>query len=183
MVLVSSVVESADGRFSGSTSNEGSFMSASTIDLELGAAASHPNQPGSDASDLALDVENLLPGMQVERCIQINYAGSVDDARVRLLGRVDAPGGLEQYLDTRIIAGRGGDADCSDFVAANDQPLFSGSFSEFAQAHGDFDSGVPVGDPMADGDSLTLRLSVEIRDDNRAQGLTSSFWLVFEVRP
>ena len=38
-------------------------------------------------------------------------------------------------------------------------------------------------DDVADGDATTVRLTFRLVDDNRAQGLDTAFWLVFEARP
>ena len=35
----------------------------------------------------------------------------------------------------------------------------------------------------SDGSATTVRLTFRLVDDNRAQGLDTAFWLVFEARP
>ena len=50
------------------------------------------------------------------------------------------------------------------------------------QGFGDFESGVDLIPAADDGATTTVRLSVEVRSDNQAQGLTTEFWIIVEAR-
>lgn len=199
-VVVASIVSSAEARFAGSTSNRGSFLESGEVTLELVADA---DDPEAERAELAITGANLLPGQMVERCIVLGYTGSVDDAEVRIHARDDrlipdpltddlgdtgpdgrGLGGLAPYLLVTMTVGSGLDSECGDFVVL-DTPgdRWEGTLLEFGRHHDDYASGLPVLEDASDGATATIRISVTLADDNRAQGLSSAFWLVFEVRP
>jgi hypothetical protein len=96
-------------------------------------------------------------------------------------GRIDGGSGLEQYLDATVELGTGSDPDCIDFVAA--EPSFTGTLSELAADHDEFATGLEVLSDAVDGTTVTVRVRVELRSDDRAQGRTTEFWFDLEVRP
>ena len=61
--------------------------------------------------------------------------------------------------------------------------LFGGTLLELWNRHDSFSSGLPVIAAAGDGDSVWLRISIEVVDDNDAQDLTTAFWLTLEARP
>ncbi len=156
-------------------------MSASAINLSVGEAELGEDGP-LGSSGLAMDADNLVPGQQIHRCIQVGYSGGVDDVSVRLFGRAEDGSGLERFLDTEVDVGVGTSTDCTDFVASTDRS-FEGSLEELWHRHTDFASGIVLDDQLADGQSFTIRIAVALADDDRAQGLATAFWLMFEVRP
>lgn len=183
--VVGAAVDTAEGRFAASTSNDGSFLRATEIELSLG--------PGTDAdptvdveamrSALAIDADNLVPNQTVERCIPVSYVGGVR-ADIRLIAAEDdSSTGLASYLDTRIVRGTGDDTDCSDFQSMAERPLWSGTLASLGETHSRFADGLSLLENAGTGDSITTRVTFTLADDDRAQGLTSSFWVVFEVRP
>ncbi len=182
-VVLVTVVQSASGRFAGTTSNRGSFLQAGDVRLELVADA---DDPEVERAELALHGDNLLPGDTVDRCIVLGYTGSIDDAEVRASARGGATAGigsLAPFLLTELQIGNGIDPDCADFRGDVGSPPWTGTLAQFAEIHHDFASGLTVLEEASDGATATLHISVTLADDNRAQGLDSTFWLVFEVRP
>lgn len=129
---------------------------------------------------LAIDAEEVVPGDPVARCIQWTYRGSIDDAEVRLYGRSEGGSGLERYLDVRIDSGSGSDPSCEDFRP--EEPVFTGTLADLRGRHGAWSDGHVLGVGVDGGDTRTLRMSVEVVDDNRAQGRDAEFWLVLEAR-
>lgn len=184
ITVVASVVQRAEARFAGTTSNEGSLFSAATVDLEIGSVASRarpggePTAEASSATALTIDVDNMLPGQVVERCIVTSYHGPIDDVSLRLSGVRDGPAGLDLYLQTVVEAGAGDDPACGDFRP--DRRLYDGRLVGLWNLGTD---GVELDGAVDDGDSVTVRVELELVDDDRAQGLHLWFSLVMEARP
>ena len=184
-IVVGSAVDTAQGRFSASTSNDGSFLRATEIELSLGPGPD--GGPAIDAqnmrSSLAIDADNLVPRQTVERCIPVSYVGGIE-ADIRLIAAEDDDStGLASYLDTRVLRGTGSATDCSDFQSMAEEPLWSGTLAALGDTHSRFADGLSLLENAGTGDSITTRVSLTLADDDRAQGLTTSFWVVFEVRP
>jgi hypothetical protein len=176
-------VRTASGRFAGTTSNEGSLLQAAAIDLQIGEPGRDAGTGGGGASvsSLALDAANLLPGDVVQRCLTVRYTGALDAVDVRMSGRIDGGTGLERYLDATVELGAGTDPDCTDFAAA--EPRFAGTLSELATVHDGFATGLELLADAVDGAAVTVRVRVELRSDDAAQGRDTEFWFDLEVRP
>lgn len=173
--FVWSGVVTASARFSASTSNESSFISAAAIDLNVDA--------GEDAAStgLLIDAAGLYPGLRIERCFVVSYTGALDDVPVRLFGRAGGGTGLEAYIDATIEQGAGSDNQCSDFTSSG--VLFDDTLRTLWDRHGSFAAGLPIIEAADDGSSAWVRISIEVVDDNDAQDLTTAFWLTLEARP
>lgn len=178
VVVAANVIELAEGRFVGQTSNEGSLFSAAVVDIEL--SPGDGSTPGSErerAATFAIDAQNLLPGDRVERCLHLRYRGTVDDAEIRMLGIREGGAGLDTYLETTVEIGEGIDPTCTDFVRRDGRYTgrLSGLWGE------DADSGIALVSGAGDGDVVTVRVELELVDDQRAQGRDLRFWLALEV--
>ena len=180
MVAIANL-DTALGRFTASTTNEGSWFEAGAIDISTIVDENGDPVGGSETAALAIDAAGLAPGMVVERCIVTTYRGSIEDAEIRAYGRTDGGTGLERYLATTIEAGNGVEPDCSDYTA--DGSLFSGTLRDLHSRHGSWSSALHLTDAANDGDSVTMRIAIEVVSDDRAQGLDTEFWLVMEARP
>lgn len=173
-LFVWSGVTTASARISASTSNESSLLTAASIDLVV---------EGSDdvaATRLAIDAAGLYPGLQMERCFAVTYLGTAEAVPVRLFGQPDDGTGLEQFIDTKVELGTGTDLECSDFDLT--RSIFENSLVMLWDTHGSYDAGLELMGAAADGETTWVRVTVEVVDDNRAQGLTAAFWLTIEAR-
>lgn len=170
-VVAAAHLDTALGRFSGRTSNEGSWFEAGAVDITIG------------GGELSIDAADMGAGETISRCILTTYRGSVDDVAIRAYGRLDGGTGLERYLSVTIDLGDGADGDCSDFRPAATEALFRGSLAALGRRHGSWPDGLIVADSFSDGDTSTLRIAIELRSDDRAQGLDSDFRLLMEARP
>lgn len=165
----------ASGRIAASTSNESSFIAAGAIDLTVDAGE------GAASTGLLIDAAGLYPGLRVERCFAVSYAGTLQGVPVRLFGQPGGGTGLEAFIDTEIERGSGTDNECGDFSAT--ATLFEGTLLALWEQHGSFDRGVPVIEAADDGATTWVRIAIEVVDDNDAQALTTAFWLTLEARP
>ncbi|MFK8023891.1 MAG: hypothetical protein AB8G26_08005 [Ilumatobacter sp.] len=179
--VVGSVVDTAESRFSGSTDNRGSLFEAGEVRLEL---ANDPADRSLERSELSISASNLLPGQTIQRCVNVGYRGNVGDIDLRLYGRADGGTGLERFLESVIEVGTGDDPGCADFSAPSSDPVrWVGSLSELDIGVGSYANGIRVLESGAEMVEATVRIGVTLADDDRAQGLSTAFWLVFEVRP
>lgn len=175
VVLLWSGVVTVSGRIAASTSNESSLLAAVAVDLVV--------EGGADVAStgLLIDASGLYPGLRVERCFEVTYSGTVGDVPVRLYGKSGGGTGLERFIDTTVSLGEGSDHLCADFAAR--RTLFQGTLLDLWNAHRNFDDGLRLMDRAGDGEGTWVRVEVEVVDDNRAQGLTTAFWLTLEARP
>lgn len=174
-VLAWSGITTASGRISASTSNSSSLITAASVDLVV-------NGGGEVASTgLLIDADGLYPGLRLERCFDVTLAGNATDVQIRLFGQPGGGTGLEAFIDTTIEIGSGVDHSCSDF--AGNTVVFNDTLLGLWNRHGSFESGLPLATAASDGESTWVRVAVEVIDDNRAQDLTTAFWLTIEARP
>ncbi|NND76136.1 MAG: hypothetical protein HKN44_14120 [Ilumatobacter sp.] len=172
IVFVLNAAATTSARVAATTSSEG-LLTTATINL---------SQPGS-AVDLLLDGDGLYPGVPVDGCVVIEYAGTIP-VTVRLHGTSSAGSGLDPYVDFRLTEL---DANsCPD--AAAEQPgtraeLYAGRLDVFWSQHGSFASGVEVDRPLVSGDRIAVSAEAIVTDDNRAQGQSTDFTLTIEARP
>lgn len=172
--FVWSGITTASGRISASTSNDSSLLTAASVDLVV---------DGGDvgtASRLAIDAAGLYPGLRVERCFAVTFWGNADAVPVRLSGQPGGGTGLEEFVDTRVELGTGSDVDCGDFRST--ERLFDDTLLTLWNLHGSYADGLGLMSNASDGESRWVRVSVEVIDDNRAQDLTTAFWLTIEAR-
>jgi hypothetical protein len=179
LVLAWSLVDVASSRMSATTSNEGSLFSTAVIDVAL--TTSDDDDPdGSIGTRLMVDVENLVPGMVVERCVTVTYRGTLEGVDTRLSGQREAGTGLDRYLDASVELGTGENPECDDFRA--ERTVYSGTLAQLWSEHPDYPSGLALLDSAGTGDSVSLRVAVTLRSDDAAQGLDTWFWLTVEAR-
>ena len=182
-VVAVSSIDTAIARFSASTTNEGSWFEAGAI--EISTVSNERGVPGSPEAEaeraaLAIDASGLAPGRVVQRCILTTYRGSIDDARILAYGRNDGGSGLERFLETVVEVGSGADPECGDFRP--DREIFTGTLAELHRAHESWATGLAIASAVSSGDAVTMRIAIEVRSDDRAQGLDTQFWLVLEAR-
>lgn len=174
-LFVWSGVTTASGRIAATTRNDSSLLTAAEIDLVV--------DGGSEvaSSGLLIDAAGLYPGLQLQRCFEVTYLGTAEGVPVRLFGQAGEGSGLEAFIDTRVDLGTGSQNGCGDFVPVDE--VFTGTLASLWERHNSFESALPLMTAALDGESSWVRVSVEVMDDNEAQELTTSFWLVIEARP
>ncbi len=162
---------------SGSTANTGNAFSAGTVALTDNDGGSTP----------MFTFTNQRPGVVDNSCIRVNYAGTLS-ATVKLYGSI--AGTLAPYVNVTVT--RGTDSSpafdsCTSFIAGRDQLQRPGQRGALLRA------AVVVPDQLrgrADGPGGLLdlqhhasyRISVQIADDNAAQGLSSTATFTWEAR-
>jgi hypothetical protein len=162
---------------SGSTSNSGNAFSAGTVALTDNDGGSTP----------MFTFTNQRPGVVDNSCIRVNYAGTLS-ATVKLYASV--AGTLAPYVNVTVT--RGTDTspsfdactsftpDAINYSGLGNGVLYSGPLSSFPSTYGG-----ALADPAAtwnSGTSASYRFSVQIADDNAAQGLSSTATFTWEAR-
>jgi hypothetical protein len=137
----------------------------------------------SDAgSAMFSDGMALLPGVPLDRCIDVTYEGSADVQPV-LLYAAAVSGDLAPYLDLTIELGvdaGGSFGTCGTFAPA--RTLFDGTMAAFAAAHAEYGTGLTAWQPSGERDARSFRFSVAVRDEPAAAGRSVSFGFTWESR-
>jgi len=157
---------------------------SATTDTSSGTvtAASVSLTDNDSGAALFSGVGDLVPGADVERCIDVTYTGSTDPDAV-LLYMPNAPAGfLGDYLDLTVELGddtADPHGDCSNFVPSS--TLYDGTISGFRTAHSSYANGLATWDPTSTS-TRTFRFTLNLQDDQMAQGLSSVFGFTWETR-
>ena len=129
-----------------------------------------------DAAGTALfGNETLAPGLTVERCIAVTFAGNVDVESVRLYA-APTSGDLAPYLDLTITMGEPATAaasSCTGFAPSGN--LFTGTLAGFATTHPSYTAGLTTWDPSDAEVTRGFRFSLTVRDEPAAAGKTATF--------
>ncbi len=183
-VLGWSAVTTASARIAGSTGSGGSLLQAASVSLQRDTSAGGGGGSGGGAlsSDLLVDADGLYPGVTVERCLPVRYAGSLDDVPLVLSARISGGTGLERYLDTAVDVGTGADPACGDFAPASADGTWGGTLAALASTHPRYERGLELAG-LGDGQAVTVRFRFEVLADDGAQGRSTAVHLRFEVRP
>lgn len=166
-IVVASTITTSRGLVSASTGTEG-FLATGMIDVDRVGAT----------YELVFDEDQLYPGEAVAACVDVVYRGTIP-ARLRMYGQRVGGSGLDPYLHMQawVVAGN-----CpADPPATN--PLFSGSLTAMWAKHGSFEDGLPLGQRVENGDSLSVVMTVKLDDAQEAQGLFTDFSLMVEAQP
>ncbi|MFN3255499.1 MAG: hypothetical protein ACE37B_07370 [Ilumatobacter sp.] len=122
-----------------------------------------------------LDLRNMAPGRPVERCIAVEYAGTVLPVELSLA--VDVTGDIADYVSVRVERGLGGGFDsCDGFVPQ--RVTYDGTLGDLAAAEP-----TDVGVFREDGDLATFRFRLDLLDDAAAAGRSGSVDFVWEAAP
>ena len=161
---------------SGSTGNAGNTFTAGTVVLG-----------DNDAGTALFNVSNARPGAALSQCIQVQYTGSLS-ATVRLYGAMT--GALAPYV--RLTMTRGTDpaptfsgcttftADTTNYVGLGPGVLYDGTLAAYPSSYA-----TGVVDPLASwttGQKASYRFTVELLDNNAAQGLSMGATFSWEAR-
>lgn len=168
LMLTVLTISRSQAAFSATTENTNNTFSTGSISLT------------DDDSDAAMfTVTNMQPATPVVECIELTYAGGLPTAEFRMYG--SSTGTLAGYLDTTVEIGTGGEfGDCSSFVASS--TVYDDVLHTFVVNNTDYASGITIATTTATTDVSVLRFTIELQDDNAAQGLSATIGFHFEVQ-
>lgn len=175
LAVMGSVAGVSQGRQSEPDADLGSLSAVEAVEVRLDGTAS------SAATMALLDVEDLVPGALVDRCIRTVYRGVADDATVRLSGQRDGGASIAHDLAVTIEAGEGDDPACDDFVP--ERALYAARLGALWVDHPSYEDGITVLEAAGDRDEVTVRISVVLTAGTSGQHVNARFWFLFEARP
>jgi len=172
LLVVFLVLSSSRAAFTATTENTGNSVSTGVIAL------------ADDDADTAMfdAVADLGPGESVERCIQVDFTGSIDVEPIALYAAGTPSGALAPYLDLAVEVGSAtGDSfpSCATFTPSS--TLYTGTLASFASTHADYGSGLATWAPTGPS-SRAFRVTVTVQDDPLAAGLATSWAFTWEAR-
>jgi hypothetical protein len=133
-----------------------------------------------DRQSAMFAVRDLEPGDRHSRDITVTYRGSTLPAAVVLYASTDemTGNGLEKYLHLTVEIRSGSDEGAAEtFIGP---AVFSGTLDVFRTLHTSYADGVELWIAGEPGESRTLRFTVTLLDDNRAQGLDTTVAFTWE---
>jgi hypothetical protein len=167
------VVTSSRAAFVAQNDNVTNQVTAAAVDLT-------DNDAGTA---MFANVTGLMPGTDVDRCIDVTYTGTVDPTAVILYANAAPTGTLAPYLNLTIDIGADtADAfrTCTAFTPS--ATIYTGTLSGFASSHGTYAAGLSTWDPAGSPETRTFRFRVSVQDNAAAEGLTSTFGFSWETR-
>ncbi len=133
-----------------------------------------------DAGVAMFNVPAMAPGQSVDTCIVVTYSGSLTPADVKLYTAVGGTG-LANYLDLQVDIGTGGSfGSCSGFTVSSTP--YTGTLAGFAASYTDFATGLGGWSPAATPESRTYRFTLDLQDNNAAQGLDATATFTWEAQ-
>ncbi|MGI9598848.1 MAG: hypothetical protein ACR2QK_21970 [Acidimicrobiales bacterium] len=168
LALILLTVTRSEAAFTATTSNTANSIGTGTVVLT-----------DDDSGSAAFTSTDLSPGNALVECITVTYSGNLLPAPVRLYGTTT--GTADTYLDTTIEVGTGGSfGSCGGFSPTS--TIYTGTLASFSSTHTDYASGIAVFTAAANPTSRTLRLTIDVQDNQAAQGLTSTADFIFEAQ-
>jgi hypothetical protein len=167
------VVTSSRAAFVAQNDNTANQVTAASIDLA-------DNDSGSAMFN---NVTGLMPGNNVDSCIDVTYSGTANPTAVLLYINGSPTGTLGQYLNLTIDIGNDTtDAfgTCTNF--ASTAQLWSGTLDAFVAAHPNYALGLSTWDPAPGSETKTFRFRLSVQDNAAAEGLNSTFGFSWETR-
>jgi hypothetical protein len=165
------------------TSSRAAFVAQndnSTNQVTSAAIALSDNDSGTA---MFANVTGLMPGTNVDRCIDVTYTGTVDPTAVLLYISGAPTGTLSPYLNLTIDVGVDtADAfrTCTAFVSS--ATVYTGTLANFATTYGGYATGATTWDPVGSPETRTFRFRLAVQDNAAAAGLTSTFGFSWETR-
>ena len=167
------VVTSSRQAFVAQNDNVSNQVTAAAVDLT----------DNDSSTAMFANVTGLMPGTNVDRCIDVTYTGSVDPTAVLLYINAAPTGTLGPYLNLTIDIGAD-TADpyrtCTGFSSSS--TLYTGTLSDFATNRGSYATGLSTWDPVGSPETRTFRFRLSVQNDPNAEGLTSTFGFSWETR-
>jgi hypothetical protein len=130
----------------------------------------------SDAGTAMFRNETLLPGVGVDRCIQVTYDGTDNPGPVLLYAASGTGGDLAPYLDLTVHMGTavaGVFGGCGSFAAS--ESVYAGTLADFAASHSNYATGRFTWNPSDTQETRTFRFRVVVRDVPAASGKSATF--------
>ena len=167
------VVTSSRAAFVAQNDNVTNQVTAAAVDLT-------DNDSGTA---MFANVTGLMPGTDVDRCIDVTYTGTVDPTAVLLYVNAAPTGTLAPYLNLTIDIGAD-TADpfrtCTGFTPSAN--VYTGTLAAFATANNSYATGLSTWDPAGASETRTFRFRISVQDNAAAEGLTSTFGFSWETR-
>ena len=167
------VVTSSRQAFVAQNDNVSNQVTAAAVDLT----------DNDSSTAMFANVTGLMPGTNVDRCIDVTYTGSVDPTAVLLYINAAPTGTLGPYLNLTIDIGAD-TADpyrtCTGFSSSS--TLYTGTLADFATNRGSYATGLSTWDPVGSPETRTFRFRLSVQNDPNAEGLTSTFGFSWETR-
>jgi hypothetical protein len=129
----------------------------------------------SDAGTAMFGGPTLLPGVPLDRCIEVTYAGADNPGPV-LLYAAAASGDLAPYLDLTVHMGSaeaGAFGSCGSFVAT--ESVYAGTLADFAADHSSYATGRFTWNPTDEEETRSFRFRLTVQDVPAAAGRSASF--------
>ena len=129
----------------------------------------------SDAGTAMFGGPTLLPGVPLDRCIEVTYSGADNPGPV-LLYAAAASGDLAPYLDLTVHMGSaaaGAFGSCGSFAAS--ESVYAGTLADFAAAHSSYATGRFTWNPTHGEETRSFRFRLTVQDVPAAAGRSASF--------
>jgi hypothetical protein len=129
----------------------------------------------SDEGTAMFPGETMLPGVPLDRCIEVSYDGADNPGPV-LLYAAATSGDLAPYLDLTVHMGSaasGAFGGCGSFAAS--ESVYSGTLAGFASAHTSYASGRFTWNPSDEQERRSFRFRLTVQDVPAAAGKSASF--------
>jgi hypothetical protein len=170
------VVTSSRAAFVAQNDNTTNTVTAAAIDLT-----------DNDSGSAMFNSVGLMPGTNLEKCIDVTYNGNIDPLLVKIYATAVPTGTLGTYLNLTVDVGNDtADAfgTCTNFgLVGGSTNVYTGTLAAFASSHPDYaNSRSTTWDPTGTGQSRTFRFTLSVQDVAAAEGLTSSFGFSWETR-
>lgn len=133
-----------------------------------------------DAASVPFTAQNLVPGTTGTRCITVTYDGTVGPVDVRLYAQDATGGALGDHLTLTVWEGTGGNATCTGFTRAGNDPIYSGPMTTFATTSAGA-GGVGWWSPTLTGEARTYEISYTV-GVNAPQSSSYGVSFVWEAR-
>jgi hypothetical protein len=173
IVIALLVVTSSRAAFVAQNDNVTNQVTAAAVDLT----------DNDSSTAMFNNVTGLMPGTNVDKCIDVTYTGSVDPTAVLLYSNGAPTGTLAPYLNLTIDIGAD-TADpfrtCTAFVSSS--TIYNGTLADFATNRGSYATGLSTWDPVGSPETRTFRFRISVQDDAAAEGLTTTFGFSWETR-
>jgi hypothetical protein len=177
-VAVAAVGLGTYSAFSATTTNTGDTITAGTVAIG-----------DNDSGSAMYNVSNQKPGDVVQKCIKVDYTGSLA-ASVKLY-TASTIGSLGQYIDLQIRTGSGSPTfpGCSGF-SADGSDLYSGTLANFASTYTSYSNGLLDAGPgsntsWVNGNSVVYRFTLTLQGsapDSAQNTSTGSHSITWEAQ-